>query len=608
MSPINDDYLAQALLSQGLITAADLAQAQSMSSGPGGLAQCLLQLGLVTAHDIARVAESAPAEAMPDPPAAPPSPAGAQAPAAAAASQPAPAPAKEQGLVHRASLAEYEIDPEALNEVPRAVAEQYKVLPIAMSEGRIVIAMADATDVFAIDEVRRRTGRKVEPIEVDAEELTRAIEQYYSTRVRTQLTAAKTDAVDLGMQVAHEDALAGVDEDLLAMLDQAPVVRVVEAILRNAVRMRASDIHIEPRSEKVVVRYRVDGQLLVVSELDLDLHRYVVSRIKILSDIDIAETRLPHDGRFAAVVDDRPIDLRVSTLPTFHGEKAVLRILDKSQALVSLNQLGFLPDTQKAYQEMLHSPQGMILVTGPTGSGKSTTLYASLHEIKDESKNITTVEDPIEYEVEGVNQTQVHYRIDLTFASALRSILRQDPDIILVGEIRDYDTAEMAFRASLTGHLVLSTLHTNDAPSAATRLIDMDVEPYLIASSIIGVLAQRLIRRICPRCREVCEPTPLELDQLGLSTSQASQITFHRGRGCEQCRNTGYYGRVGAFELMRMDNKIRDLITHRATAAELREAARQAGMRTMREDALMKINSGMTTAAEVVRAIFTLEE
>ena len=631
MAPIDDDFLARSLIEEGLITAADLAQAQQMSSGPGGLAQSLLQLGLVTAHDLARVAEKQQGQAYLDPPAQPAEAASAQAavpaaPDVAEQAQPGAAAAPEEpvlaelsssslsvpatpaaDLAHRASLADYQIDPEALDAIPRSVAEEHEVLPIAMSEDRIIVAMADAMNVFAIDEVRQRTGRKVEPVEVDGAELTKAIDQYYSTRVRDQVLLKTGPTTDLGAAIGQSEAVEGLDDDLIAMLDQAPVVRVVEGMLRQAVRMRASDIHIEPRGEKVVARYRVDGQLHVVMELDAEMHRYVVSRIKILSDIDISETRMPQDGRFTAVVDDRPIDLRVSTLPTYYGEKAVLRILDKSQALVSLTQLGFLPDVQKGYKALLGTPQGMILVTGPTGSGKSTTLYASLHEIKDETRNITTVEDPIEYEVEGVNQCQVHPRIDLTFSRALRSILRQDPDIILVGEIRDLETAEMAFRASLTGHLVLSTLHTNDAPSAATRLLDMDIQPYLIASSIIGVLGQRLVRQICSRCRETTEPTPVELDQLNLTAEEASRITFHRGRGCEHCRNTGHHGRAGIFELMPMTKRLRELITAKATAAEIKDAARAEGMRSMKEDAMLKIDQGLTSAAEIIRAVSTIE-
>jgi type II secretory ATPase GspE/PulE/Tfp pilus assembly ATPase PilB-like protein len=372
--------------------------------------------------------------------------------------------------------------------------------------------------------------------------------------------------------------------------------------------MRASDIHIEPRAEHVRVRYRVDGQLMTFTTLPSDMQRYALSRIKIMAGADISETRLPQDGRFATTVDDRPIDVRVSTLPTYWGEKAVLRLLDKSRALVSLNQLGMGQETMQTWEKLLHTRQGMILVTGPTGSGKSTTLYASLHTINDETKNITTVEDPIEYQVAGVNQTQVHPRIDLTFATALRHILRQDPDIILIGEVRDLETAEMAFRASMTGHLVLTTLHTNDAPSAPARLIDMGVEPYLIGSSLIGVMAQRLVRRICPRCREEVEPTEMELDRLELKPEQAKKLKFHHGRGCAMCRNTGYSGRIGVYEMMAMTPELRDAIANEATSSEIRRIALRGGMRSLKYDGLAKVNAGITTASEVITLLFVGEE
>ena len=337
------------------------------------------------------------------------------------------------------------------------------------------------------------------------------------------------------------------------------------------------------------------------------MHRNVLSRGKILAGEDIAETRFPQGGRFDTVIDDRPIDLRVSTLPTYWGEKAVLRILDKSRVFVSLKQLGFLPQMQQEFEHLITSPQGMILVTGPTGSGKSTTLYAALHTINDETKNITTVEDPIEYEVEGLNQTQVHPDIDLDFAEFMRNILRQDPDVILVGEIRDLETAQMAFRASLTGHLVLSTLHTNDAPSAAARLVDIGIPPYIIASSLVGVLSQRLVRRICLQCREVYEPGEQELAALGLSAEQAAKIRFHRGTGCARCRNTGYAGRVAIYELMKMNDELRTALTEGADASQFRKIALQTGMKSLRYDALAKVHQGLTSAQEVLNIMFAPE-
>jgi len=588
----SDDQLSRQLLELGMVTESDLEQAKQMQTQMGTqLGMALVQLGVLTAADLARLGpvQAAPRQGAPR-----------QAAPQQGRARAAPTPAK-------ASLANYEIDPAAIREIPRQVAEQYLVLPIQMSENRVVVAMADATNVFAIDEVRQRTGRRVEPIEVDQAELEAAIEQFYSAQVRAAL-ASTEGALDPSQPLLHPELMVGADKDLVAMLDMAPVVRVVESILTNAVRARASDVHVEPREDGVYVRYRVDGQLMTVMTLDREMQKVVASRLKIMSNLDISETRMPQDGRAFVSVDDRPIDLRVSSLPTYFGEKVVLRILDKSQVLISLRQLGFLTETMKEYEDLLRTPQGMILVTGPTGSGKSTTLYASLQYLKTDTKNIVTVEDPIEYQVEGINQSQVHPRIDLTFARALRSILRQDPDIILVGEIRDLETAEMAFRAALTGHLVLSTLHTNDAPSAATRLVDMHVEPYLIASSVVGVLAQRLVRRICTRCREQTQPTDVEIEQLALTPEELANMSFFKGRGCEQCRNTGYYGRIAVYELMLMSNEIRDAVTASKSAAEIRGIAVRAGMHTLRDDGIQKVRAGVTTAQEVINVIFTVEE
>ncbi len=603
-----DERLAKALVQIGVISDAEIQQAREMQeTGGQNLVQALLSSGMVSAHDIARATEvMADDEPEIDDNAVPENSVTFEAADAPIVDDAASArPKARKRTPGKASLDDYEVDPEALQSVPRSVAEQYTILPIQVSQDRILVAMADATDVFAMDEVRSRTGKRVEPIEVDEEELTKAIEVFYSTQARSKVKMA--DTRDLGASVVG-DLAEGVDDSLTDMLNQAPVVRIVQEILKDAVRMGASDVHIEPRGEHVSVRYRLDGQLSVITTLPTDMHRFVLSRIKILAGEDIAETRKPQDGRFATIVDERPIDLRVSTLPTYWGEKAVMRILDKSRTLVSLNQLGFRPDTQRDFEQLIQKRQGMILVTGPTGSGKTTTLYASLHSLNDDTKNITTVEDPIEYEVEGLNQVRVHEAVDLTFATALRSILRQDPDVILIGEIRDEDTAQMAFRASLTGHLVLSTLHTNDAPSAATRLVDIGIPPYITASSLIGVLAQRLVRRLCKRCREGCEPTDIELESLSLTKEQATNVQFHRARGCQYCRNTGYSGRVALYELMLMNPQIRQAIVDGADASVLRRIALKAGMRSLRYDGLAKINAGITSAHEVAGIIFGGDE
>ncbi|MFW5867628.1 MAG: GspE/PulE family protein [Armatimonadota bacterium] len=598
MAADRDETIANNLVAMGLITPEQLDEAgQNAEENGTSLVQALLRLEFATAQDLARAAEREPETKPADPES--------TGPASGESRRPMRRPPTSGG---KASLESYEVDPEALREVPRPVAEEHLALPIQVSEDRILVAMADPGNVFAIDEIRSRTGKRVEPIEVDEVELRNAIEQYYATRARSQVSMEGAATTDLEMSVTGSEFASDMDQKLVEMLDQAPVVAIVEQILREAVRMRASDIHIEPRAEHVRVRYRVDGQLMTFTTLPTDMHRYAMSRIKIMAGADISENRLPQDGRFATTVDDRPIDVRVSTLPTYWGEKAVLRILDKSRALVSLNQLGMAQETMQTWEKLLHTRQGMILVTGPTGSGKSTTLYASLHTINDETKNITTVEDPIEYQVEGVNQTQVHPRIDLNFATTLRHILRQDPDIILIGEVRDLETAEMAFRASLTGHLVLTTLHTNDASSAPSRLMDMGVEPYLIGSSLIGVIAQRLVRRVCPRCREEVEPTEIELERLDLKAEQAKKIKFHHGRGCAMCRNTGYSGRIGVYELMQMTPELREAIANEASSSELRRIALRGGMRSLKYDGLAKVNAGITTAAEVITLLFVGEE
>jgi type IV pilus assembly protein PilB len=603
MTNSNDERLAKALVQLGIISEVDIEQAREVQQAEGkNLVQALLTSGLVSAHDIARAGEAmadaeldiSEQEALPTN----------EASQLTELTEPVPSSGR-QIYADRPSLDTYEIDPTALQDVPRTIAQRYQLLPLRVTDSRIVIAMADATDVFAMDEVRSRTGKRVEPIEVDRDELARAIEQYYSSHARSKVKLA--DARDLAASV-KEAAGTGMDEALTGMLDHAPVVRVVQEIVKDAVREGASDIHIEPRGEHVVVRYRRDGQLSVVTRLPLDMHRFVLSRIKVLAGEDIAETRKPQDGRFATIVDDRPIDLRVSTLPTFWGEKAVLRILDKSRTLVSLNQLGFRPDTQKEFEQLISRRQGMLLVTGPTGAGKTTTLYASLHQLNDDTKNITTVEDPIEYEVEGLNQVQVLEAVDLTFATALRHVLRQDPDVVLIGEIRDLDTGQMAFRASLTGHLVLSTLHTNDAPAAATRLVDIGIPPYIVASSVIGVLAQRLVRRLCRRCREACEPTQVELESLQLSRQQAAKVQFHRARGCQHCRNTGYSGRIALYELLTMTPEIRSAITGGADASVLRQISIKVGMKTLKYDGLAKIHRGITSAHEVAGVMFAGDE
>jgi type IV pilus assembly protein PilB len=588
---IDDNTLAQALLKQGLVNTAQLEEArQEAQSAGGNLVQALLRLGYVSAHEIAAAVEAvSPSQNL-------------QSVMEVGSGGPPPGNLS-RGPGGRLSLANYEIDPAALRAVPRATAEEHRVIPLSLEDDKIVIGMVDTSDVMAIDAVRLHTRRRVEPVEVDAKELDKAIEQHYTAAARAR-AAVTQKARDLSAKAVEMREGMGGDSEMLGVLDQAPVVRVVETIVREAVRQQASDIHVEPRSDRLQVRYRIDGVLQTTTNLPRDMQPYIIARIKILADEDISETRRPQSGRFEIILEDRPLDLRVSTIPTFWGEKAVLRILDKSRAFVALSQLGLLPEMQEAVDQLLRLHQGLILVTGPTGSGKTTTLYAALHTINDDTKNITTIEDPIEYEVEGLNQIQVHPQIELDFATALREILRQDPDVILVGEIRDFETAQMTMRSAMTGHLVLSTLHTNDAPSAATRLVDMGVPPYIVASNLTGIIAQRLVRRICSRCRAPHQPTLQELSALGLNEENAARIKFHRGRGCQHCRNTGYSGRVALYELMLMNDEIRRALAKGEDASMLRQIALKTGMKPLRHDGLAKIHQGVTTASEVVGVTF----
>jgi len=597
MDDANDEQLGQDLVESGIINQSQLEEVRQEAEESGrGLISVLLEKGYTSAADLATAVQSREEDAPPQ---------------TEERRSPQPTISRAEGPQEKtgtspATLSAYEIEMEAIRAIPRAIAEEYTALPLQISQERILVAMADETNVLAIDAIRSRTGRKVEPVEIPAEQIEKAIDQYYTRQARASIRVSE-QAKDLSAAVSGTEAVSGIDTELIQMLDAGPVVRIVETIIQNAAQMHASDIHIEPRADHVQVRYRVDGQLSTVTKLPKDMQRAVLSRIKLLADENIAETRFPQGGRFDAIVEGRPVDLRVSTLPTYWGEKVVLRLLDKSRVFVSLSELGFLPQMQKEFEELVTRPQGMILVTGPTGSGKSTTLYAALHTINEDRINISTVEDPIEYEVQGLNQTQVKPDIGLDFAEFLRHILRQDPDVILVGEIRDLETAQMAFRASLTGHLVLSTLHTNDAPSAVTRLVDIGIAPYIIGSSILGVLAQRLVRRICPHCREQYRPSSQELERLNLSEEQAEKIRFHIGRGCRECRNTGYSGRVAVYELMKMNDELRRALSRGEDASALRRIAVKSGMKTLRYDALTKVHQGITSVHEVLNVMFAPE-
>lgn len=497
--------------------------------------------------------------------------------------------------IPRIDFSQYVIDPKAIELVPENLVRKYFLIPLFKIGQTLTVAMTDPMDIFAMDELRLRTNCEIEAVVVSERDLIREIDQYYGTKGTMDEIVKTIDKDKLGLKDDVEPELRVLEE----MVEDAPVVKLVNLMLTEAIRAGASDIHIEPDENMLRTRYRVDGVLHEVNSPPKNLQSAVVSRVKILSRMDIAEKRVPQDGRFQIKVESRQIDCRVSTIPTVYGENVVIRLLNLSSVTMGLGELGFSSEGLKEYETLIHKPYGIILVTGPTGSGKTTTLYASLSTINTPEKNIVTIEDPIEYRMEFVRQMQVNPKAGLTFANGLRSILRQDPDIIMVGEIRDLDTAEIAIQSALTGHLVFSTLHTNDAPGAITRLIDMGVEPFLAASSMIGVIAQRLVRIICKDCKESYVPTAKVLADIGLKGSKDTK--FHRGKGCNNCMKTGYRGRVGIFELMIPDDKIRSLTIAKASTNEIRKEALKAGMKTMRDDGVDKVKAGATTLEEVLR-------
>lgn len=493
--------------------------------------------------------------------------------------------------------------------LPRDLAFRLTAIPLRLEgDGRLVVAMKNPLDIYAIDQMRLITGMDIDPVMAVAEEIEHFLSELHpltfpvKETVERALASAKNLGMDTGISAEVEEVSP---ERLQQMAEEAPVVGLANLIITQAITERASDIHVEPQAERVRVRYRIDGVLHEALSLPKEIQSSLISRFKIISGMDIAEKRLPQDGRFSLAVEGRTYDFRVSTFPSVFGEKVVMRILDKSSILRGLDKLGMLPQTLERFERIIRQPWGIILVTGPTGSGKSTTLYSVLNRLNTGEQNIVTLEDPVEYELPGIIQAQVNYKAGFTFAEGLRSILRQDPDIIMVGEIRDRETALLATEAALTGHLVLSTLHTNDAPSAVTRLMDMGIEPFLIASTVIGVLAQRLVRIICPYCKEPYEVPSDLLKGMDIGELGENARTFYRGKGCEKCRNTGYIGRTGIFEFMVVDDEIRDLILKRAASHIIRESAARRGMKSLREDAFEKVLLGITTWEELIRVVFT---
>jgi type II secretion system protein E len=484
-------------------------------------------------------------------------------------------------------------DQDALQIVPSEFALRHHLLPLHQSDHTLVVAMADPQDIQSIDDLRLLTGYQVTPVLAGASEIRRAIEQFYMSRMME-------DAQSQELAVSEEDNLDVAD--LQKMAREELVIQMVNLIINKAIQDRASDIHVEPFERELRIRYRIDGVLHEESGPPKRLHPAIISRIKILSDMDIAERRLPQDGRMRIRSSGRQIDLRISTIPTLFGESAVMRILDKQTAMLGLQELGMHGRMFDQFRRLIQEPHGIILVTGPTGSGKTTTLYAALNEIYSEEKKIITIEDPVEYQLNGVNQIQVHPQIGLTFADGLRHIVRQDPDIIMVGEIRDAETVEIAVHAALTGHLVFSTLHTNDAAGAVSRLLDMGAEPYLIASSLIGSIAQRLVRINCPRCKQPIEEKQVELGEIGITPEMQVGHPVMSGKGCPECRNVGFRGRSGLYEMLTVDDTIRQMIVKRDTSTEIKQyAMKEQGMTTLLRDGRQRVLNGDTTVREVLR-------
>lgn len=490
------------------------------------------------------------------------------------------------GVPH-VNIHNYPIELDTIKLIPAELAKRHQIMPMRREENDLFLAMADPMDYLAIEEIRMATGLQIIPAIATRDALQRVITQYY------ELDESIDDALD---QLQPTEAEI---EESDIFLEDSPIVKLVNQIISNASAKGASDIHVDPQENDIKIRYRVDGVIITERTLPKNMQNVITARLKIIANLNITESRIPQDGRIKVHLSSKSIDIRISTLPAVYGEKVVMRILDFSDSLNHLDRLGFTPNNLKTLQHMIDQPNGIVLITGPTGSGKSSTLYAALNKLNSEEVNIITIEDPVEYQLAGVNQVQVNDKVGMTFASGLRSILRQDPDIVMIGEIRDYETAQIAVRTSLTGHLVLSTLHTNSAVEALTRLIDMGVEPFLISSSLSGVIAQRLIRRVCRDCSTTVEPTANERD---LFHSVGMEITeLRHGKGCGSCNGTGYRGRLAIHEVLPIDEEIRVLINKSSGTNEIREIAKENGMLFLLEDGLLKVKQGITTIDEVLK-------
>jgi len=482
---------------------------------------------------------------------------------------------------------------DAVRLIPMSLAERHHVIPVRKVGNRLVVAMVDPTNFFAIDDLRMVTQCDIEPVMASEADIRHAIEQFYSV----------SDLVEKSVNRLNKDEYVYSSD--IETSEDAPVINIVNSLISQSIRTGASDIHLEPLEDGLRVRFRVDGVLREITSFPKHTQGAIISRVKIISNMDIAEKRVPQDGRIQVQESGRSVDVRVSSLPTIYGEKIVMRILDQKAIILDVDALGYSPDNLQKYKRMYRHSYGMILITGPTGSGKTTTLYSTLTELNSAAKNIITIEDPVEYRLHGINQVQVNNRAGMTFANGLRSILRQDPNIIMVGEIRDRETAEIAIRAALTGHLVLSTLHTNDAAGAVNRLIDMGVEPFLVASSVLGSIAQRLVRTICPECRTPYEPEPDSPECLVTAENGEACKLVYQGKGCLHCGNTGYRGRMAVHEVMPMTSRLREMVVRRASTSELAQEAVAEGMQTMQQDAVQKVRAGLTTVEELMRVAYS---
>ncbi|MEP7015568.1 MAG: GspE/PulE family protein [Verrucomicrobiota bacterium] len=555
----NDDYVLKVLEDVGLVTRKQIEGAQKRLNG-GRVVDVLIKDGVVSDTDVSRSLAA-------------------------------------QAHMDWIDISPMVIPPEVINQIRPEDARRFKVIPVAFGETGLVMAVSDPLDIDTIDSLSFLLQREIELVCSSPEKIREALVKYYGTADEAAdiLQQQIGEDVDLGLEIGESaEAVAGDQGD-------APIIRMVSMLLVEAHRLGASDIHLEPLDKKFRVRFRIDGVLQEMQAPPKRLQSAIVSRIKIMTgSMSIAEKRLPQDGRIQVKIRKKPLDLRVSTIPTNHGESVVMRLLDKSSLLLGLPELGFFSDDQETFERLIKLPDGILLVTGPTGSGKTSTLYACLNYINKPDRKIITVEEPIEYQMSGINQVQVSADIGMTFPAALRSILRQAPNIIMIGEIRDLETASIATNASLTGHLVFSTLHTNDAPSAVARLVDIGVQPFLVASSVRAIMAQRLVRRLCPSCKEPGELSETELRALRIESGQLRDAQVMKAVGCDQCRKTGYKGRMGIFEIFVIDDEVRHMINKRSSTLTLRQRARELGMRTLREDGVRKVLAGLTSAEEVV--------